>query len=91
MGYYINPESMSKEEWLTTHGEVFSLEDCRNSFKQGSSDIPVCLVDNGWMTAAGICYSAEELEAFAHPDGRPKKWYLVAKELLMPYCNRLAE
>lgn len=47
------------------------------------TDNIVCVVDNGAFEAAGYCYSAQELEVFAYPDGRRKTWLIVpdAKEL----------
>ncbi len=87
MGYYINPPDMSKEDFLHKHGRPLLEEDAKK-FDFASSDLPVCLVDNGWMTAAGIAYDAAARDVFADPrDQRPKKWFAVSKELLLPYYN----
>lgn len=85
MGKYINPPSMEKEEFLALHGQRISTEEVLN-FNFDGSKLPVCLVDNGWMTAAGIADTEHERDAFADPnDHRPKKWYSVSVELLKPY------
>jgi hypothetical protein len=88
MGYYINPtDGRSKERWLMDEGKT-----APGTPRWG--DVPgshlVCLVDNGWMTAAGIVFSPQELEAFMQPgDDRPKIWFWVPDEKLSPFCNRL--
>jgi len=76
MGVYINPESMSKESWLSDHAvlvgtnqnDVLPLK--FSDLKEG--ELFVCLVDNGYFTAAGIAYSEEELSEFNVDDGRYK-------------------
>src|SRR5688572_24932835 len=84
MGIYINPPDMSKEEWLSKHGikvpTAHLTEATFGSWKdpQDRPCLPVCLVDNGIFTAAGIAFSPNDLDAFLHPDGRPRKWYLAA-------------
>lgn len=85
MGYYINPPSMSKEEFLQHHGT--SLSDPA-SFNFESDTLPVCLIDNGWMTAAAVCYDARERDVFLHDrTNRSKMWFTVSRELLKPYYN----
>ena len=79
MGYYINPKVGTKEQWLEKYG---------NEVDTGSLDdperVPVCLVDNGLFTAAGICYNHRELNEFSNPnDSRPKRWYLAPKDQLV--------
>jgi hypothetical protein len=37
----------------------------------------VCVVENGWMDAAGYAYDARELDRFMYPDGRPRRWLIV--------------
>lgn len=88
MGIYINPKDCTKEEWLEKNGTrylhfaPFFLED--------GKELPVCLVDNGPFTAAAICYSRHELEAFNRfDDTRPKKWYSVSKEKLLEVSPEL--
>jgi hypothetical protein len=40
----------------------------------------VCVVDNGWMAAAGYVYNEREFEDFTDPrDGRPKRWFIWNK------------
>lgn len=91
MGYYINPPDTSKEVWLCVYGIGISPSQLKDAeFGTWLSPpyepmLPVCLVNNisQGFTAAGVCYSEHELEAFMRPDGRPKIWYLVPiKELL---------
>ena len=86
MGYYINPKDGSeKEEFLKKHGTPLKADEV-NNFDFASDALPVCLVDNGWMTAAGIAYSPQERDVFADPsDHRPKKWYSVPTTLLTEF------
>lgn len=79
MGYYINGIGTSFAEKIANlkskhNGVVTTAE-----FKE---DL-VCIVDNGFMAAAGYCFDKDEFEAFKHDDGRPKYWMVVpnAKEL----------
>ncbi len=89
MGYYINPPDMSKEEFLVCKG---LLLDEAPVVHEADDRTAVCLVDNGLFTAAGICYSANELAAFADPrDYSPKHWYMVKNSDLTKYCSLLGE
>jgi len=89
MGYYINPENMSKEEFLKKHGKKIVPFDFE-PFDFNGDSLPVCLVDNGWMTAAGIGYDRREAEVFLNDSsGRPKTWYLVSKKDLEPYYKEI--
>lgn len=85
MGYYINPEEMSKEEWLELFGEPLDPTD-RPCLPQCHA---VCLVDNGGFTAAGVAYSEDERKAFARPDGRRKRWYEVQDHYLISVLPQL--
>lgn len=82
MGSYINPSDCSKEQWLADHGiPVHGNRIPRIGELEGF--LPVCLVDNGAFTAAGICFNDRELAAFSQPsDYRPKRWFHVSQELL---------
>lgn len=78
MGCYINPLGGTKEQFLMKNGKevwqsVFSWED------KPENCLPVVLVDNKMFTAAGVCYSKRELEAFTElSDLRPKRYFYVA-------------
>jgi hypothetical protein len=68
---------MSKEQFLAQHGIPCSMPGPITE-----DHLPVCLVDNGFFTAAGVGYCQSEVEAFQYPDGRPKKWFMVSRENL---------
>jgi hypothetical protein len=75
MGKYVNPHDTSKEEWLSQHGEVTNGP-CAIT----ESHVPVCLVNNGMFTAAGVADYPSEVEAFSQPrDYRLKTWYRVSR------------
>lgn len=76
----MNPIGMSKEAWFEKHAvETIGVE-----IMDGYH--PVCLIDNGYMTAAGIAYCQEEFEEFQREDGRPKNWYLIKDSDLKEVC-----
>jgi len=82
MGYYVNPEDgRSKEQWLEDEGELINYNQAAYLLTEGDR-LPVCLVDNGFFTAAGIGYCLAEVEEFQRPCGRPKKWYSVPRKAL---------
>jgi hypothetical protein len=90
MGFYINPQSGTKEEWLSKCGRRIIID--LFSFEEYKEYLPVCLVDNGPFTAAGICYNECELDAFSDPmDSRPKKWYVVPTYKLLEVCPSIKE
>ena len=81
MGYYVNPPNETKESFLKREGIEISPRDVRwEDIPVGC--FPVVWLHNGLFTAAGVAYSKRELEAFLHPDGRPKKVYIVEIEKL---------
>lgn len=87
MGYYINPPDMSKEAFLEAKG--IRLPQAPEKAIEDDL-VAVCLVDNFAFTAAAIAYDDSELAVFKTPDGRSKKWYLVEKKDLVPYCGLFA-
>lgn len=75
MGYYVNPKGETKEQFLEKNGT-----EVQNPTFAGipSDHALVVLVNNGWMTAAGIAYDEREFQAFtSSSDSRPKKFYHV--------------
>lgn len=93
MGFYINPPDNNKEQWLKANGQQVDPEIIEDfwSSKKVRTHLPVCWVDNGPFTAAGIAFSPDETKAFMHPCGRPKRWYLVPREKLVPYYPKAME
>ena len=85
MGCYVDTDDGNKERWLEKHGIVvfppIKLEDLPETH------LFVCLVDNGAFSAAGVAYDEHELDAFIHPDGRRRTWFMVSKEDLMNVCD----
>ncbi len=75
MGYYVNPRGETKEAFLNRVGTRVE----RPVYGNVPPDhMLVVLVNNGWMTAAGIAYSEREFEAFTGADDpRPKTFYHV--------------
>lgn len=84
MGYYVNPKDMDKEVWFTVHGQQVIADPRLFDMAVAQKKLPVVLVDNGWMKAAGIIYCNEEYKAFTLPnDHRPKTFWLVDPAMLM--------
>ena len=78
MGAYINPEDMTKEEWLEKYATPLNEGVAWNCNDFALSHLMVCLVNNGPFSAAAIMYSEEELRDFRVPmDLRPKKWFVA--------------
>ena len=80
MGYYVNLKEKPKETWLRENGErVWTA-----IWPTDNNLALVCLVFNGAWTAAAICYSKDEMNAFRDPlDTRYKIWYHIKKTLLL--------
>lgn len=84
MGWYINPTTgQTKEEYLAEHGRRVSEREfvAFSDFECGS-ELPVCLVNNGFFTAAAVGYNDRDVSAFAQPDGRPKSYFMVPRTKL---------
>ena len=78
MGLYLNPADMTKEEWLGKHARI---ERNPESHKKEGYTL-ACWVDNGWMTAVGLCYSDAEFKAFQYDDGRPRRFLWIPDNLI---------
>ena len=84
MGAYINPVGQTKEEFLNEKAKEITLNEFRSFDFRDKNALPVCLINNGPFTAAGIAYNKKEQRAFTHEDDfRPKTYYLADKEELM--------
>lgn len=80
MGCYVDPEDMSKEQWLAANATEIA-PGTEDQFTLRPGEVLVCLVDNGPFTAAGVAYSPQERRVFANPDdGRPKRWFVASIE-----------
>lgn len=93
MGYYINPEEGTKEEWLNKYGT--KLDKPPEKYYDGKS-VAVILVKNPGFTAAAIAYSQDELVCFrdttpAKGDYRPRIWFMVPAVLLEPFMKGYKE
>lgn len=88
MGLYINPRGQSKEDWLKENGHPSSLSAVKAMrFSEEETELPVCLVDNGFCTAAAVGFDPRELAEFSRPDDlRPKEFFVVSKEKLKAVC-----
>lgn len=80
MGYYIQGPPYDKAEYIC---ENFGGEEI-NPPKW--KDIPegkalIVVIDNGFFEAAGYCYSEDEYNALAEPDGRYRWYVLMDKEM----------
>ena len=67
MGFYINPENESKEDFLRREGKSMGPA-IGNSFEWENlpdGSLPVIIIDNGYFTAAGIAFSEREFEELA--------------------------
>lgn len=90
MGYYINPEKITKEKWLKEFG-ILATSFHKDAFtSKPDGMLPVVLVDNGDFSAAGICFSEDEFQAFTSPsDKRSKSLWFVLEEDLLKMCPNL--
>lgn len=77
MGIYINPSDRSKEAFLQEYGVPVELKDIKYGDVRSAGSVPVCLMNNGPFTAAGVCYDEAEFEVFATDDGRDKRWFII--------------
>ena len=77
MGFYINPDNISKSDFFRVYCDELSREAWL--VYRGDS-IRVCLVDNGPFKALGIAYSRPEAAVFASiSDTRPRRYGITTK------------
>jgi hypothetical protein len=82
MGLYINPLEGEKEDWLRQHATLVDPGIFGDSLKEQyaglcyEGELPICLIDNGPFTAAGVAFSLNEYKAFVQGVGRrPYRWF----------------
>jgi len=80
MTFYLNPTTMTKEEFLQIYGTSLQEGEVHQcNLDDHSETCIVCLVDNGPFRAAGILNGQRDLSDFTDPsDPRPKKFYAVS-------------
>lgn len=47
------------------------------TFDPPEDKVLVCVVQNPFFEAAGVCPDKREFQAFSEPDGRPRTWLLI--------------
>lgn len=82
MSLYINPSSMTKEEFLSHFGAEFSISDidevCSWDPLDKSERCVVSLVQNLSFSAAGIIEDQRDLDRWAeHSRMRGQRWFVV--------------
>lgn len=89
MGLYIEPVDYDDKEKFIHNAEIKGLAQeikLKHNYKPSNIEdfhLIVCLVDNGFFKALGVAFNDQELEAFNQTsDHRPKKFYLMDKELV---------
>lgn len=84
MGLYINPVGMSKEDWLEKNAQP----GCEEFIDPSTGNVSVCLVENGYFTAAAVAFNEREFNAFTRPsDQRPKLWFRVSVDQINAVTN----
>ena len=84
MGLYLEPEDNNKVLWLKENGTTLAKTVGRSGidFRTIPEDeVLVCNVNNGFFYASAVAYNEDEFKAFDYPDGRPKEWFSVKKDL----------
>jgi hypothetical protein len=87
MGYYIRNTCPMPSEAIQIHKTSWENLPCPSE-----DYFPVVEVDNFMFVARGICYAKREYEDFTSPsDHRPKKIYLVPKEIIFKYLENCTD
>lgn len=85
MGIYVNPQHMTKEQWILQNGEEVPFGELPPEAPVGPALTRlVCVVNNGPFNAAAVAFSQDEYKVFREPmDFRPKMWFSVPKHKLL--------
>jgi len=83
MGYYIETIGGSSRKAAQLQQEFTQIKRLSGPIPTTSTDVTVCVVENGLFDAAAIAYDARELSAFCQPtDHRPKTWLSVPVDVI---------
>jgi hypothetical protein len=91
MGFYINPPSGSKEQWLAVNGGMINPP---TEYPAPEGTHYVVHVDNGRFTAALIVYNNDEFSYVNKDrdmvdDPRPRQWFTVPDKALLEVCPQV--
>lgn len=91
--FYINPRTMDKEQWLSTHAIPTDRATVEQFTDFTGPQLPAVWVHNGQFTAAGVAPDKAELDRwFRDPeDTRLRQFFLVPKEALFALHPELKE
>jgi len=81
MGLYVEPK-MEKDVWCKENCREVNTEVPVQFSDANKDQVILCLVNNGFFFALAVAFSEAEFKVFRAPDGRPKKWYVVDKEVV---------
>jgi len=90
MGFYIEVEQPTKkaQQLCRIGAEVRSLP----SFPPPQGKVLICVLENGFFDAAGICYDQKEFNDFNDPkDTRPKTWLHMDRAQVIALEPRVEE
>ena len=89
MGYYLNSTKMNeplpavgKANILAKSSGVEEVTQPKTYGEIPDSKAIICVVSNGPFEAAGYAYCEDEFKVFSAPDSRPKRWFLMDKNLV---------
>ena len=88
---YINPEHMTKEEWLHDNADLVMPIGAAPAMRTVGTMIAVCLVDCRTHSAAGVAFNDKEFERMVKPDGRARVWFFAETEKLLQIVPELGK
>ena len=91
MGYYIETKQpLRKADQLLSIVGVKEVPAIAASPDRSGQTVSVCVVQNGPFDAAAVCYNDSEYKCFLQPDGRPKRWLVFPREIVLAMCPSVA-